>query len=95
MAEQGRIPASSWLLGNLSNRKRKILRHLVSDYIAKTAPVGSTTLAREHRLGVSPATVRNEMVQLEVDGYIVRPHASAGGIPSDKGYRFFVERLPE
>ena len=43
---------------------------------------------------MSPATVRNEMVQLEEDGYILRPHASAGGIPSDKGYRFFVERLP-
>lgn len=81
-------------MGNLTNRKRKILRHLVSDYIARAAPVGSTRLAREHRLGVSPATVRNEMVQLEEDGYILRPHASAGGIPSDKGYRFFVERLP-
>lgn len=57
-------------------------------------PVGSAALAREHRLGVSPATIRNEMVQLEEDGYITRPHASAGGVPSDKGYRFFVERLP-
>ena len=81
-------------MGNLSDRKRKILRHLVRDYIASAAPVGSTSLAREHRLGVSPATVRNEMVQLEEDGYILRPHPSAGGIPSDKGYRFFVERLP-
>lgn len=87
--------SNSWPLENLSNRKQKILRHLISDYIANAEPVGSTALATNHRLGVSSATIRNEMVQLEEDGYILRPHTSAGGMPSDKGYRFFVERLLE
>ena len=78
----------------LSERTEQILRHLVTDYITTAAPVGSGKLREQHGLDVSPATVRNEMVKLEEDGFIHRPHTSAGGVPSDKGYRFFVESLP-
>ena len=78
----------------LSERTEQILRHLVTDYITTASPVGSGALTEQHGLNVSAATVRNEMVKLEEDGFIHRPHASAGGVPSDKGYRFFVESLP-
>ena len=78
----------------LSERTEQILHHLVTDYIATASPVGSGALTEQHDLNVSSATVRNEMVKLEEDGFIHRPHTSAGGVPSDKGYRFFVERIP-
>ncbi|MBM3958711.1 MAG: heat-inducible transcription repressor HrcA [SAR202 cluster bacterium] len=78
----------------LSQRTGDILRLLVADYIATGVPVGSLSLARQHRLAVSPATIRNDMVRLEEEGYIIRPHSSAGGVPADKGYRFYVELLP-
>lgn len=79
---------------NPTHRRNDILELIVQDYIASANPIGSVTLVREHQLGVSPATVRNEMMKLEEQGYIRRPHPSAGSVPSDKGYRFFVERLP-
>ena len=78
----------------LSERTEQILRLLVTDYITTASPVGSGALKQHHGLNVSAATVRNEMVKLEEDGFIHRPHTSAGGVPSDKGYRFFVESLP-
>ncbi|MBI4306337.1 MAG: heat-inducible transcription repressor HrcA [Chloroflexi bacterium] len=78
----------------LGQRTADILKLIVADYIASCAPVGSLTLARHHGLGISPATIRNDMVKLEDEGYIIRPHTSAGGIPADKGYRFYVETLP-
>lgn len=78
----------------LNQRTGDILRLIVTDYISSAVPVGSASLVRQHALGVSPATIRNDMVKLEEEGYIVRPHASAGGVPADKGYRFFVETLP-
>jgi len=79
----------------LTPRQATILNIIVADYIATATPVPSEHIARRHRLGVSPATVRNEMSALEGEGYIIRPHTSAGGVPSDKGYRFFVESLAE
>src|SRR3990172_9575527 len=80
----------------LTQRTGDILRLIVIDYISSAVPVGSASLARQHShsLHVSPATIRNDMVKLEDEGYILRPHTSAGGIPADKGYRFFVETLP-
>jgi len=77
----------------LSERKEHILRIIVSEYISMASPVGSEAIARRYGLGVSAATVRNEMAHLEEDGYIVRRHISGGGIPSDKGYRYYVESL--
>jgi len=67
----------------------------VGQYIAKAVPVPSQSIANDSELGVSPATIRNEMVHLEQEGYITRAHPSAGSIPSDKGYRYYVESLKE
>ncbi len=77
----------------LSPRSAKILKYIVSDYIARARPVPSQVLVTDYELGVSSATVRNEMVYLEREGYILRPHTSAGCVPSDKGYRAYVESL--
>ena len=65
----------------------------MEDYVATEEPVGSKALVERHRLGVSPATVRNDMAALEEEGYIHQPHTSAGRVPTDKGYRLFVDRL--
>ena len=77
----------------LDERKRKILRAIINDYILTAEPVGSRTIARNHDLGVSPATIRNEMADLEALGYIEQPHTSAGRVPSGQGYRFYVDCL--
>jgi len=77
----------------LDERKILILQAVVHDYIQSAEPVGSRTIARRYNLGISPATIRNEMSDLEEIGYIVQPHVSAGRIPSDKGYRFYVDVL--
>ena len=74
-------------------RKLAVLRAIVEDYVATEEPVGSKALVERHRLGVSPATVRNDMATLEDEGYITQPHTSAGRVPTDKGYRLFVDRL--
>jgi heat-inducible transcriptional repressor len=79
----------------LSERKERILKAVVEDYIRNAAPVASEALVRGHRLRVSSATVRNEMAELEAEGYIYQPHTSAGRIPSERGYRYFVQRLME
>jgi heat-inducible transcriptional repressor len=79
----------------LNDRKRAILRSIIDDYIQSAQPVGSRTIARKHELGLGPATIRNEMADLEELGYITQPHTSAGRIPSDKGYRFYVDNLME
>ncbi len=76
----------------LNSRRQALLEIIVSDYIETAAPVSSQQLARRYELRVSPATIRNDMAELEEMGYISRPHTSAGGVPSDPGYRFFVER---
>lgn len=77
----------------LDDRKSAILRAIVEEYVGSAQPVGSQTIAHTRDLGVSAATVRNEMGALERDGYITQPHTSAGRIPTDKGYRFYVDRF--
>ena len=77
----------------LDERKAAILRVVVEEYVQTAQPVGSATVARQPELGVSSATVRNEMGVLEREGYLVQPHTSAGRVPTDKGYRFFVDSL--
>ncbi|HOQ53329.1 MAG TPA: heat-inducible transcriptional repressor HrcA [Micropruina sp.] len=77
----------------LDDRKLDILRAIVTDYVSSQEPVGSRALVDRHNLNVSPATVRNDMAVLEEEGYITQPHTSAGRIPTDKGYRLFVDRL--
>jgi len=77
----------------VEDRKLAVLRAIVEDYVATQEPVGSKALVDRHRLGVSPATVRNDMAALEEEGFITQPHTSAGRIPTDKGYRLFVDRL--
>lgn len=79
----------------LSERKKKILQAVIRDYIHSAEPVGSRTIARRYSLGLSPATIRNEMADLEESGYLEQPHTSAGRIPSQKGYRFYVDTLME
>ena len=79
----------------LTERREAVLKAIVGDYIANVAPVGSHVIAQRQDLAVSPATIRMEMAALEEEGYIVRPHSSSGGVPSDKGYRHYVERLAE
>lgn len=77
----------------LDDRKLAVLRAIVEDYVATQEPVGSKALVERHQLGVSPATVRNDMAVLEEEGYIRQPHTSAGRVPTDRGYRLFVDRL--
>jgi heat-inducible transcriptional repressor len=75
------------------DRRLEVLRAIVEDYVSTNEPVGSKSLVERHQLGVSPATVRNDMAVLEDEGYITQPHTSAGRVPTDKGYRLFVDRL--
>jgi heat-inducible transcriptional repressor len=74
-------------------RRLAVLRAIVEDYVSTQEPVGSKALVERHGLGVSPATVRNDMAALEEEGLITQPHTSAGRVPTDKGYRLFVDRL--
>ncbi|HEY8498588.1 MAG TPA: heat-inducible transcriptional repressor HrcA [Limnochordales bacterium] len=77
----------------MEDRKRRILQAIVDDYVHTAEPVGSRTVARKYLPGVSPATIRNEMADLEEQGYLEQPHVSAGRIPADRGYRFYVDEL--
>jgi len=77
----------------LTGRKFNILEAIVTDYIRTAEPVSSRTIAKKYGLGISPATIRNEMSDLEDMGYITQPHASAGRIPSEKGYRLYVDSM--
>ncbi|SHI45534.1 heat-inducible transcriptional repressor HrcA [Thermoclostridium caenicola] len=77
----------------LNDRKKNILKSIIDVYIQSAQPVGSRTIARKHDLGLGSATIRNEMADLEELGYITQPHTSAGRVPSDKGYRFYVDHL--
>ncbi len=79
----------------LNERRRRVLQALVEEYIASAQPVGSKTLVERYELGCSSATVRNELAILEETGYVVQPHISAGRMPTDTGYRDFVDRLIE
>jgi transcriptional regulator of heat shock response len=77
------------------DRRLEVLRAIVTDYVATHEPVGSRMLTQRHDLGVSPATIRNDMAALEEAGLIAQPHTSAGRIPTDAGYRLFVDRLAQ
>jgi heat-inducible transcriptional repressor len=79
----------------LTARRETILKSIVGQYIVKATPVASQSIVSDHDLGVCPATIRSEMAYLEEAGYITRQHPSAGSIPSDKGYRYYVESLGE
>ena len=86
-------PVGSAPLPDLTERQEYILSLIVRVYIQAGQPVGSKTLVEEHDLGVSSATVRNDMVVLEQQGLIYAPHTSAGRVPTKQGYRYFVQRL--
>lgn len=77
----------------MDDRRLDVLRAIVEDYVDTREPVGSKALVERHHLGVSPATIRNDMAALEESGFIAQPHTSAGRIPTDKGYRYFVDQL--
>ena len=77
----------------LNERKLKILKAIVKDYIETAEAVGSRTISKKHNLGVSAATIRNEMADLEELGYLLQPHTSAGRVPSEKGYKLYVDSL--
>ncbi|MFV0519304.1 MAG: heat-inducible transcriptional repressor HrcA [Lachnospirales bacterium] len=78
---------------NLNERKRNILNAIITEYISSSEPIGSRTIAKRYDIGLSSATIRNEMSDLEELGLIIQPHASAGRIPSDKGYRIYVDEI--
>ena len=77
----------------LDNRKITILKAIIKTYLETGEPVGSRTISKYSELKLSSATIRNEMSDLEEMGYIIQPHTSAGRIPSDKGYRFYVDQI--
>jgi heat-inducible transcriptional repressor len=78
---------------DLTDRRQAVLGLVVRQYIATATPVGSRTIVEQYGLGISSATIRNEMAYLEEQGYLTHPHTSAGRVPTEKGYRYFVERL--
>ena len=77
----------------LNDRKKQILQAIIDEYIVSAEPVGSRAISKKNELGLSSATIRNEMADLEEMGYLIQPHTSAGRIPSDVGYRFYVNSL--
>lgn len=77
----------------LDERKLKVLYAIINSYVLTAEPIGSRTIAKQYNLGVSPATIRNEMSDLEELGYLNKPHSSAGRVPSDKAYRLYVDNL--
>ncbi|ADQ15109.1 heat-inducible transcription repressor HrcA [Halanaerobium hydrogeniformans] len=81
------------MVEELDERKKRILQAIIQEHIISASPIGSRTLAKKYNLDVSPATIRNEMADLEDLGFLEQPHTSAGRIPSDKGYRYYVDEL--
>src|SRR3989344_397997 len=77
----------------ITGRQGEILNGVVMEYIERAMPVSSQLLEKKRKFGISPATVRNEMQKLTDEGYLFQPHTSAGRVPTDKGYRFFVDEL--
>ena len=77
----------------ITERQMMILKAIIDDYIATGIPVGSRTLSKRMDMSISPATIRNEMADLEESGYLEQPHTSAGRMPSDKAYRLYVDTL--
>jgi heat-inducible transcriptional repressor len=92
-AKNQRPPEPKPVHPELDKRKAFILATVVYEYVATAEPVGSNTLTQKYNLGVSSATIRNEMAELEAGGYLVQPHTSAGRVPSDAGYRIYVDQL--
>jgi len=82
-------------MGVADDRRFEVLRAIVADFVATKEPIGSKALVERHNLGVSPATVRNDMAVLEAEGYIAQPHTSSGRVPTEKGYREFVDRIDD
>ncbi|MBT0565388.1 heat-inducible transcriptional repressor HrcA [Williamsia sp. CHRR-6] len=82
-------------MSSTDERRFEVLRAIVTDYVATQEPIGSKALVERHQLGVSSATIRNDMAVLEAEGYIAQPHTSSGRVPTDKGYRLFVDRISE
>lgn len=82
-------------MGSAEERRFEVLRAIVADFVATKEPIGSKALVEQHNLGVSSATVRNDMAVLEAEGYITQPHTSSGRVPTEKGYREFVDRLED
>ena len=82
-------------MSSTEERRFEVLRAIVADYVSTKEPIGSKTLVERHNLGVSSATVRNDMAVLEAEGYITQPHTSSGRVPTDKGYRQFVDRIAD
>lgn len=82
-------------MGSADDRRFEVLRAIVADFVTTKEPIGSKALVERHNLGVSSATVRNDMAVLEAEGYIAQPHTSSGRVPTEKGYREFVDRLDD
>ena len=82
-------------MGSADDRRFEVLRAIVADFVSTKEPLGSKTLVERHNLGVSSATVRNDMAVLEAEGYITQPHTSSGRVPTEKGYREFVDRIDD
>ncbi|HNM94755.1 MAG TPA: heat-inducible transcriptional repressor HrcA, partial [Mycobacterium sp.] len=82
-------------MGSADDRRFEVLRAIVADFVATKEPIGSKALVERHNLGVSSATVRNDMAVLEAEGYIAQPHTSSGRVPTEKGYREFVNRIDD
>jgi heat-inducible transcriptional repressor len=82
-------------MGSADERRFEVLRAIVTDFVATKEPIGSKSLVERYNLGVSSATVRNDMAVLEAEGYIAQPHTSSGRVPTEKGYREFVDRLDD
>src|ERR1700686_2009320 len=82
-------------MASADDRRFEVLRAIVADFVSTKEPIGSKSLVERHNLGVSSATVRNDMAVLEAEGYITQPHTSSGRVPTEKGYREFVDRLDD
>jgi heat-inducible transcriptional repressor len=82
-------------MGSADERRFEVLQAIVADFVSTHEPIGSKSLVERHNLGVSSATIRNDMAVLEAEGYITQPHTSSGRVPTEKGYREFVDRLDE
>ena len=80
-------------MARADERRLKVLRAIVTDFVASHEPVGSKAIVEKYQLGVSSATIRNDMAVLEAEGYITQPHTSSGRVPTEKGYREFVDNI--
>jgi heat-inducible transcriptional repressor len=93
--DANRVEEGGERMGSADDRRFEVLRAIVADFVATKEPIGSKSLVERHNLGVSSATVRNDMAVLEAEGYIAQPHTSSGRVPTEKGYREFVDRLED